>query len=54
MPVHLVDPINPVRGFRRLVDVVEEHAARRGGDEIEPTVLTHGEPIFCRDGTKYY
>ena len=50
MPIHLVVPINSVRGFGRLVDVVEKYAAHRGGDQIGPTVLTRKQPIFCQDG----
>ena len=52
IPIHLVVPINPVRGFGRLVDVMEEHATHRGGDQIGPIVLTRKEPIFCQDGIK--
>ncbi|KAM0796771.1 hypothetical protein BDR22DRAFT_975857 [Usnea florida] len=47
IPTHLDVPINPVRGFGQLVDVVEEHAAHRVGHEIESTLLTRREPIFC-------
>ena len=50
MPIHLVVPIHSVRGFGQLVDVVEEHAAHRSGDQIGPTVLTRKQPIFCQDG----
>lgn len=53
MPIHPVVSVNPVRGFERLVEVVEGHAARRGGDQIGRIILRHKEPIFCQDGMQY-
>ena len=52
MPTHPVVPINPVRGFGRLVVVVEEHATHRDGDQIGPIVLRHKEPIVNQDGAQ--